>query len=37
MTALCMATLPAALDVAVVTTALPYIAKDFRASQTAYS
>ncbi len=32
-----MATLPAALDVAVVTTALPYIAKDFRASQTAYS
>ena len=37
MLALCMATLLAALDVAVVTTALPYIAKDFNASQSAYS
>ena len=37
MLALCMATFLAALDVAVVTTALPYIAKDFNASQSAYS
>ncbi|CRG89194.1 hypothetical protein PISL3812_06230 [Talaromyces islandicus] len=35
--ALAMATFLAALDVAVVTTALPYIAGHFSASQTAYS
>ena len=35
--ALCMATFLAALDVAIVTTALPYIAEAFNASQTAYS
>ena len=35
--ALCMATFLAALDVAVITTALPYISKDLNASQTAYS